>query len=174
MNQIEIQEILKLHALYLQGDPNGSRANLYGANLRDANLSGANLQGANLSGANLQGANLYGASLQGANLRDTNLCGANLYDANLRDANLCSANLCSANLQKTILQDKVMFTFQFNRHTAYYFGNHEIQIGCYKHSIEHWLENFESIGKSNNYSELEIAKYGKFIKGCAKIEKEIK
>ena len=34
----EIKEILKLHKLWLDNDPQGRRANLHGANLRGANL----------------------------------------------------------------------------------------------------------------------------------------
>jgi hypothetical protein len=88
---INLSEILHLHSLYLEGNPDGSQANLCGADLCGANLYGANLRDANLCGANLHGAylcgaNLYGANLCGANLRDADLCGANLYGANLRGA----------------------------------------------------------------------------------------
>ena len=47
----ELNEILEKHALWLFGDPNGSKADL-----READLCGANLLGANLCGANLCGA----------------------------------------------------------------------------------------------------------------------
>ena len=79
----EIKEILRLHKLWLNNDPQGCRANLCGAN-----LCGANLFGANLCGANLCGANLFGANLCGASLYDADLCGADLCGANLRGANL--------------------------------------------------------------------------------------
>jgi uncharacterized protein YjbI with pentapeptide repeats len=95
---INLSEILHLHSLYLQGNPDGSQAKLRDADLRGANLCGANLYGADLRDANLRGANLRGANLRGANLRGANLCGANLYGADLRDANLCGANLYGANL----------------------------------------------------------------------------
>jgi hypothetical protein len=130
----DIQEHLRLHKLWVENDPKGSRANLYGAD-----LSGANLSGANLSRADLSRADLYGADLS-----------------------------------KTLLEDKAVLTFWFNKHTAYYFGNDEITIGCHKHSIAHWVKNFKTIGKSNNYSDIEIEKYGKFIRGCANIQKEMK
>lgn len=39
----ELQEILRLHTLWLRNENGGKRANLSGANLRWANLSGANL-----------------------------------------------------------------------------------------------------------------------------------
>ena len=101
-----LSETLRLHDLWLIGDPAGNRAELYGANLSGANLSGAILSGAilygaDLSGAILSGANLYGANLSGAILYGANLSGAILYGANLYGANLSGANLSGANLSGT-------------------------------------------------------------------------
>ena len=109
MEQVEIQEILDSHQLWLKGD-GGERADLYGANLCRANLSGADLYGANLSGANLSGANLCRANLSGADLSETDLCradlsGADLSGANLSGANLCRANLSGANLRRADITD---------------------------------------------------------------------
>ena len=47
----ELDEILKLHKLWLEDNGKGARANLSLANLRWANLSSANLSWANLSSA---------------------------------------------------------------------------------------------------------------------------
>lgn len=65
---MDIKETLRLHKLWVEGHPDGSRANLKGANLKGANLKGADLRGANLYGANLYGADLRGANLKGAEL----------------------------------------------------------------------------------------------------------
>ena len=88
MDQKELDKILELHKMWLWGDANGKRADLYGADLR----------GANLRGADLSGANLRGADLRGANLRDANLRGADLYGADLRGADLSGADLSGADL----------------------------------------------------------------------------
>ena len=48
MDQKELDKILELHKMWLNGGENGKCANL-----SDADLSGANLYGADLSGANL-------------------------------------------------------------------------------------------------------------------------
>ena len=109
MDAQKLNEALRLHKLWLDGDPEGSkaylrRANLEGAHLEWASLSGANLEWASLEGANLEGANLEGAYLRGAhlewaNLRRANLEGANLEGANLEGANLEGASLEGANLE---------------------------------------------------------------------------
>ena len=89
----ELQVFLRKHKLWLinPDDPEGCRADLYGANLCRADLCGADLYGADLRGANLRGANLRGADLRGADLRGADLYGANLYGANLYGANLYGA-----------------------------------------------------------------------------------
>ena len=78
MEQKELDEIIRLHKMWLYGKEGGKRANL-----RDTDLRGANLRGANLRDANLQDANLQRANLQGTDLQDTDLRGANLWGANL-------------------------------------------------------------------------------------------
>ena len=95
----QLNEILRLHKLWLEGDRAGVRANLRGANLK-----GADLKGADLRRADLQRANLEEADLEGANLKETNLQWANLKGANLKEANLRGADLEEVNLQETNLR----------------------------------------------------------------------
>ena len=99
MKQEALDEILRLHKLWLEGKDGGKRADLAGANLRRADLAGANLYGANLSKADLFGATLKGANLEGATLKGAGLAGANLQGANLSRANIFGAGLECANLR---------------------------------------------------------------------------
>ena len=48
-----LKTILEKHQKWLEGKPDGERANLEYADLEDANLEDADLRGANLRGANL-------------------------------------------------------------------------------------------------------------------------
>lgn len=119
MSYAELEEILRLHGLWLANEEGGrcadlSRAWLIGADLskvvlRNADLSGntfllsidlsnADLSNANLSKAVLRDANLSGADLRGANLNNAALPLANLSGADLRDAKLFEAVLRDANL----------------------------------------------------------------------------
>ena len=77
MDKDKLQEILRLHKLWLDNDIQGKRADLSGANLSDTDLRNANLRGANLRYADLSGADLRYADLRGANLSGANLSGAN-------------------------------------------------------------------------------------------------
>ena len=101
-----LDDILRKHALWINNESGGERADLsgaylsgaylYQADLRGADLSGAYLRGANLSGANLRGAYLYQADLRGADLSGADLRGADLRGANLSGAYLRGANLSGA------------------------------------------------------------------------------
>ena len=77
----QLDDILRKHALWINNESRGERADLSGAD-----LSGADLSGADLSRAYLSGADLRGADLRGADLRRAYLSGANLSGANLREA----------------------------------------------------------------------------------------
>jgi hypothetical protein len=103
-----------------------------------------------------------------ANLSGTTLSGADLSGADLSGADLSGTNLFGANLTNTILDGKKVITFTFGQHLASYTGLDEIVIGCHRHSLQHWLANFEEIGRANNYTNEQIEAYGKFIKSCVR------
>ena len=68
MDKDKSQEVLRLHNLWLAGDPAGERADLSLADLSRANLSWADLSWADLSLADLSRANLSWANLSWADL----------------------------------------------------------------------------------------------------------
>lgn len=107
MTHAELQEVLRLHGLWLAGDSEGRRADLSQANLSHADLSQADLSHADLRWANLSGADLRWASLRGADLRWANLSHADLRAADLRGANLSGADLQGANLREADLTGAV-------------------------------------------------------------------
>ena len=76
-----LTDVLAKHVLWLNGKPDGKRADL-----RRADLRGANLSRADLSRADLRRADLRDADLRDANLRDADLRGADLRGADLRGA----------------------------------------------------------------------------------------
>lgn len=98
MNSVELKTILDLHAKWLNGEPDGKKADLRWADLRLANLSWADLHGADLTGANLRSANLRWADLSEACLCDADFWGADIYRTNLIKADLNGANLRFADM----------------------------------------------------------------------------
>ena len=108
MNRKELNDILKNHKKWLEGEEGGVCANLIGANLRGTDLSDANLSyaaliytdlshtdlvGTDLSDANLIGTDLSHTNLSYADLSHTDLSHTDLSYANLRDADLSGADL---------------------------------------------------------------------------------
>ena len=73
MEENQLKNVLELHRKWINKEPGGERANLWGAGLWKADLWRANLREANLREANLRGADLRGADLWEANLRGANL-----------------------------------------------------------------------------------------------------
>ena len=98
MNSLELKTILDLHEKWLNGEPDGKKADLRWADLRLANLSGADLHGADLTGANLRAASLRWTDLSEACLCYADFCGADIYRANLIKADLNGADLRLADL----------------------------------------------------------------------------
>ena len=94
MEQKKLDEILRLHKMWLNGEEEGERADL-----RDADLRGADLRDADLRDADLRDADLRDAELRDADLRDADLRGAELRDADLRGADLRGAELRGADLR---------------------------------------------------------------------------
>jgi uncharacterized protein YjbI with pentapeptide repeats len=94
----QLNEIIELHQLWLEGKVGGVRANLSnddlsGLNLRNVDLRGAYLHGADLRDTDLQDANLSGADLRKVDLRNADLKGTNLHNADLRGVDLIVINL---------------------------------------------------------------------------------
>jgi uncharacterized protein YjbI with pentapeptide repeats len=105
MTSEKLQEILRLHGMWLRFEEGGTRADLTRANLTDADLTRADLTRANLTRANLTRADLTRANLTDADLTRADLTRANLTDANLTRADLTRANLTRADLTRANLTD---------------------------------------------------------------------
>lgn len=58
-----------------------------------------------------------------------------------------------------------------SRHPVYYYGLDCIHIGCHRESIQYWLDNYQSVGKNQNYSDDQIVEYGIIIKMISELHK---
>jgi len=100
-------------------------------------------RGANLRGANLRGANLRCADLRGADLRGADLRGADLIDTNLRGA--------------VIIIYGSRHVLQYNKEI------NELRIGCHVYSLDEWLDSYQQIGLSEDYTEEQTAEYKNYM-----------
>jgi hypothetical protein len=139
----ELKEVLRQHALWLEGFPGMKRANLQGADLQSADLRGANLRSANLQCADLHDANLQGADLRGADLQGADLRGANLQGADLHGAYIHGAGetlKIAALAVYTDLYDYQCWAIVLED------GSPWVRMGCLWKSVEQW----DAIGIRNS------------------------
>ena len=135
MQQEQLNEVLRLHKMWLNNEDGGERANLTDADLTGADLRGADLRGANLRGANLRGADLRGANLTGANLTDADLRGADLTDADLRGAELIGIKIKTATVFTGIYRYVVIAIVSET-------GDKYVKMGCHLRTVEEWEADF--------------------------------
>lgn len=50
-----------------------------------------------------------------------------------------------------------------SKHILTYTGNNTLSIGCHNYTIKEWLDNFEIIGKKENYTQEQIKEYKQYI-----------
>ena len=138
MNEIiDLKEIFKKHAAWLNNEAGCERANLRYADLRYADLRGADLRYADLCYADLRGADLRGADLRGADLRGADLRSADLRGADLRDADLRDADLCCATFDDHIVcLDRIG---SVKRRTTYNSTKDIVWCGCFEGTFEEWV-----------------------------------
>lgn len=106
MKQSKLNEMIRLHGLWLKGDRRGKRANLENADLSNLCLKDANLRSANLTSVFCYRTNFVDADLRGANLQggEFNYCtfeGANLAGANCQCLKVCVCDFLNANFKNT-------------------------------------------------------------------------
>jgi hypothetical protein len=157
MKQEELNEILRLHKLWLEGKDGGAKADLKGADLKGADLKGADLECADLkkailADADLYEANLYRANLKWADLREANLSGANLKGADLKGAELECADLKGANLEGADLKGANLiraFLVKANLEGAYLAGADLTEAKLYRANLKGANLKLADLSKAN-------------------------
>ena len=113
VSQRQLDDVIKLHQKFLEGDTGGSRCimkfmDLSGLNLKGKNMSNADFTGALLKGADLSEGNFENSSFFAADLSKANLENGRFKRSDFRGAVLSNANLFSADLQKADLREGVI------------------------------------------------------------------
>ena len=149
MNQVELNEVLRKHKLWISNRDGGEKANLSGTDLSRTSLSGANLSGTNLSytdlsGSDLSDTNLSDTNLSGTNLSDTDLSGSNLSRTDLSGINLSGANLSDTDLFGVRGNNRNIMTIHCDTYDIAY-TDKVLQIGCQRHAIKDWWKFDDSV-----------------------------
>ena len=99
MNQKEFNRILKLHELWINGDPHGKKADLRHTDLRKIDMRWVNMRGADMRGADMRWVNMRGADMREANMRGANMRRANMRGANMQGADMQGADMRGADMR---------------------------------------------------------------------------
>ena len=110
----EFDEIIKQHALWLEDDKKGKRADLSGYNLSEFDLAEINLSKAILEGsafwkAKMTKINLSGALMRNCNILDSDLTEAVLDDIDCRGSHITHSNLTKVHATRAIFSNCVMW-----------------------------------------------------------------
>jgi hypothetical protein len=157
----ELNEILRLHKLWLENDITGVRADLSSANLRSANLRYANLRSAVLRYADLSSANLRYADLRSADLSS----------ADLRSADLSSADLSYASLDDKYIQISCIGSRKGM--TTYNLTKDIIWCGCFTGTLREFEKRVKETHKNNKLHLAEYLGFIKYVKSLIKIHKSL-
>ena len=120
INGVSLEEILKKHEKWLNGEIGGEKADLSDTDLRHVDLRGRNLRSVNLRSADLSYASLSYADLSYADLIDTDLFHVDLSCTNLSNANLNKADLSGTNFNSANLRYANLKDIKYNENTAFF------------------------------------------------------
>jgi hypothetical protein len=101
-------------------------------------------------GADLLGADLSGADLSRANLSRADLLGADLLGADLSGAKQRILTIQGSRDQIVALDD-------------------DVKIGCFRHPLGWWLDNYATVGAENKYTPAQIAEYAEHLRHIERV-----
>ena len=104
----ELQEVWRLHKLWLEGELGGSRADLRNADLRNADMRYADMRYAEMSGAEMSGADMQNAILTSANMRSADMRHSDMRNANMRSADMRHSDMRSADMRNADMRNADM------------------------------------------------------------------
>lgn len=102
-NKWDIQEMIKLHKMWLNKEEGGVKLELCQKDLQELNFSNADLRNATFDWCDLKNANFENSNLENANFEDSYLSYVSFKNANLTNANLKSTRLVLTDLTNTNL-----------------------------------------------------------------------
>ena len=122
-----------------------------------ANFYGGYFHGGDFYGGDFRGGDFYGGDFYGGNFHGGYFHGGNFYGGNFHGGNFRGGDY-----------EVLMLQIQGSKHFCYaYFSEEDnsvcLGIGCERHTIEWWLENYASIGQEENYTDEQVDEYKLYI-----------
>ncbi len=128
------------------------KANFYGGYFHGGYFRGGDFHGGYFHGGDFRGGDFYGGNFHGGYFHGGNFYGGNFHGGNFRGGDY----------------EVLMLQIQGSKHFCYaYFSEEDnsvcLGIGCERHTIEWWLENYASIGQEENYTDEQVDEYKLYI-----------
>lgn len=108
MTQNEMNEILKLHEMWLKGEKNGVRARIEERDLFGLNMIGANLQHAIITRSFIKNCNMDYANMLNANIINTTIAYSSMNNVVLTSSSIVNVNMTEISMQGTNLHKAII------------------------------------------------------------------
>ena len=139
----------------------------YGGDFRGGDFRGGDFYGGYFRGGDFRGGDFYGGDFYGGNFRGGDFYGGNFHGGYFHGGNFYGGNFHGGNFRGGDYE-VLMLQIQGSKHFCYaYFSEEDnsvcLGIGCERHTIEWWLENYASIGQEENYTDEQVDEYKLYI-----------
>ena len=139
----------------------------YGGDFRGGDFRGGDFYGGDFYGGDFRGGDFYGGDFYGGNFRGGDFYGGNFHGGYFHGGNFYGGNFHGGNFRGGDYE-VLMLQIQGSKHFCYaYFSEEDnsvcLGIGCERHTIEWWLENYASIGQEENYTDEQVDEYKLYI-----------
>ena len=141
--------------------------NFHGGNFHGGDFRGGDFHGGYFHGGYFRGGDFYGGDFYGGNFRGGDFYGGNFHGGYFHGGNFYGGNFYGGNFRGGDYE-VLMLQIQGSKHFCYaYFSEEDnsvcLGIGCERHTIEWWLENYASIGQEENYTDEQVDEYKLYI-----------
>ena len=138
-----------------------------GGDFWGGNFSGGNFWGGDFSGGNFRGGDFWGGDFSGGNFWGGNFSGGDFSGGNFWGGNFWGGNFRGGNFWGGTYEVS-MLQIQGSKHFCYaYFSEKDnsvcLGIGCERHTIEWWIENYASTGQDESYTAEQVDEYKLYI-----------
>ena len=133
-----------------------------GGEIRGCEIWGGEIRGGVIRGGEIWGGVIRGGVIRGGVIRGGEIRGGEIRGGEIWGGEIWGGEIWGGKYEISLLQ------IQGTRHYCYATptdsGEIHLGIGCHINTIAYWLENYVSVGQSEDYSPDEIAEYFEYIK----------
>ena len=132
-----------------------------GGTFRGGTFSGGDFRGGDFWGGTFSGGDFWGGDFRGGDFWGGTFMGGTFMGGDFRGGDFWGGDFWGGTYEVSMLQ------IQGTQHFCYAYPQEDgsicLGIGCERHSIEWWIENYASIGQEKNYTAEQVDEYKMYI-----------